>query len=608
MKISKLLPIIPLVVSGILMGCRGGGGGTANPITTGLSGTASVGAAITNANVILTDVNGKTLTTTTDSNGAYSLGDISTLTPPILVSVAGTVGGKPVTYNSMLSTVTAGSNNIANANPLTDAIVYQAAGQSPANLATTPSAMSSISASAISTAATNVTTALTSVLNGITTGSASGFNPISSSYVADGRSSYDKIYDLLSVYPSSSVGSSNISINIADKSGTNGTVTLASGQNSSSITPLPALPSAIANLAISGLQSQFSQFNSVVATTAGLNSSALSSLISNNFLLSGINKTSFINFVTSSSSNGYALGATLSNPVVNSCNTSGVCQISFNFTQPSGTPQPITFGWIYDQASGKWLMYGDQQPDMNIDFGSFAQLSNSAKTFQVGIGFNILGNIETGANNPYNSAVATFQTSAGTIDYTVYFAQKTSVGGACDPSNSAYNGLPIANNANPSSQVIDTSTGQACWTWVYYNDQAILNTINSHIINGGYQLIVKGYSSNNWTGSPVTFTQNLTTPLLTSSVLNSSMFPIIQAKNDSTGPYLYIPNAADYLLIGSVDFSSSSHSFAYNPNRNVALKQIYRPAPSDNFSSTETIQTYFVHARDKYGRDLRVNQ
>ena len=66
MKISKLLPIIPLVVSGILMGCGGGGGGTANPITTGLSGTASVGAAITNANVILTDVNGKTLTTTTD--------------------------------------------------------------------------------------------------------------------------------------------------------------------------------------------------------------------------------------------------------------------------------------------------------------------------------------------------------------------------------------------------------------------------------------------------------------------------------------------------------------------------------------------------------------
>jgi hypothetical protein len=76
MKISNLLPIIPLIASGILIGCGGGGGGSASS-SIGISGKVIDGY-IQGATVCL-DVNSNGIcdngepSTTTDANGNYSL-------------------------------------------------------------------------------------------------------------------------------------------------------------------------------------------------------------------------------------------------------------------------------------------------------------------------------------------------------------------------------------------------------------------------------------------------------------------------------------------------------------------------------------------------------
>ena len=255
----------------LLSACGGGGGGGgggvvgASGATSSLSGTASVGAPMAGATIIVTDVKGATLTTTADANGAYSFSNVSTLSAPLIVSASGFVGGTPVTYSSIVSTIPANSKIVANATPFTDAIAYQAAGQSPGNLATNPASMASITAETVKASSANVTSALAPILNGLSAGSATGYDPNSTAFTADGSSPYDKIHDLLSVYPSSAVDSTSFAINISDKSGQAGTVTILAGASNSSITPLPALPSAIANLALTKLIIRFNVLNNFLS-------------------------------------------------------------------------------------------------------------------------------------------------------------------------------------------------------------------------------------------------------------------------------------------------------------------------------------------------------
>jgi hypothetical protein len=413
-------------------------------------------------------------------------------------------------------------------------------------------------------------------------------------------------------HPASTSGS--YTINIADKSGTVGSTSITQGQT---VIPLPAIPSAIAALALASLEQEFASFNQSIATSTALNSDSFGSLISNSYLNNGMNKTQLLAYLRNPTGSLYLLGAKLSNPVINSCTTAGTCNVTFLVTLSDGSLNKINDTYIY--SSGSWYVYGNQQPDVQIGFETFAQLSNSSSSFVVGIDFGISGGVEPLASNPYNSATATFQDANGNVDYTVQFVQKTSVGGSCAPSSSNYYGLPITDVANPSSTTPDLSSANACNNWINFADQTVLNTINSHIAAGGYRIIVKAYTTNNWTGTPVIATQSLSTPLITSDVMNIAMFPQVQPKTDSTGPYLSIPNAGDYTLIGSVCLSSSTsvgycdmtnlppYTSVYNFNNNVALANSYRPKSADGWPSGQTIQSYFVHAQDKYGRDLRVN-
>jgi len=602
-----------------LAACGGGGGGgdvvgasgaTSNP---SLSGTASVGAPMAGATITVTDVNGVSLSTTADANGAYSFTNISTLSAPLIVSASGFVGGVPTTYSSIVSTIPANSKIVANATPFTDAIAYQAAGQSPGNLLTNPAAMASISAETIKASSVNVARALTTVLNGLSAGSATGYDPNSTAFTADGTNPYDKIHDLLSVYPSSSIDSTNFAINISDKSGQSGTVTIQSGASNGSVTPLPAVPSAIANLALSKLIIRFNSFNKLLTTPSGLNSPEFAAFFSNSFLETGQTKADFVSEARNPSSDMYFLGFKFSNPVVNSCTTSGVCNVSFLVANPKqASTSKVTIYYIYDATIGDWLAYGNQQPDIDDGFDTFAQLSTGSNKFRVGIDLNVRDKKKL---YPYNSAKAEFKDKSGTIDSTFYMKQKPTT---CPTTSNTYYGLPIANNTDPTSKVADA----ACNTWYFFDDETLPKKINPKIMQGGYTIVFTAYTDNNWSTGAVVKTVQVTTPLLTSDKINVSMFPKVLPKTDKTGPYLSIPNASDYSLIGSVCLSSVSLSVSgycnmtaplkqytsvYETNGEPSLLSVYRPIAATNWPSDQTIKTFFVHAKDKYGRDLRVN-
>ena len=608
--------IATLIITAIVAACGVGGGGVGTTVApnSSLSGTASIGAPMAGSIITLTDVTGAKQQATADANGAYNFTNIAGLKTPILVSASGYVGSNPTTYSGIVVSVNSGAVTVANVSPLTDSIVYQAAGQSTGTLRSNPSAMSNISTNAVTTSAANVATALANVLNGITPGSAAGYNPNSTSYVADGSISYDKVHDFVSVYVTPVSGSGAMAINIADKSGVGGATTITTGQT---VTPLPAMPAAIANMALSSLENGFIKLNSIISTASGLNGSGFSALFSDSYLDKGMTKTQLISLLRNSTGGFYLLGATFSNPMISSCSINGTCSVTFLVTLANGKFNKIDLTHIYNSSTGNWLFYGNQQGNVETSFSSFAQLSSSNNTFNVGIGFSIRGNAESAANNPYNSATATFQTANGAVDYTVKFIQKSSVGGSCLPSNSNYYGLPITDVTNPSTTAPDLSSFDACSTWIVVSDQSVLKIINSHIAAGGYQLVVNAYTSNNWTGAPVTVTESLMSPLITSDVINVAMFPKVVPVSGSSGPYLSISNASDYTQRGSVCMSSNtqigycdqtnmpSYTSLDNANDNMALLDKYTPVVA--WPTGQTLRTYFFMTVDKYGRDLRVN-
>jgi hypothetical protein len=575
------------ILAATLISC--GGSSSSTTSSTSLSGSSSAGAPMSNAAIKVYDSTGKTLTTTADANGAYSFSDISSLTPPLYITATGTVGGNSTTYTTILPTVIAGTSSTANVTPITDAIVYQVAGQSPANLASNTNLISQISTSSLASTVTNVSTALSNVLEGLQSGSSTGYNPITTSFVANGVSPFDKINDLISTYTTvqTSNGSNSVTIGFSDKSGSSGSVEIAKG--ASGITPLTKIPSVITSLPIDSLISTFAKFNSLISTSSSASSDALGTFFDDGFLDSGDNKSTFLTFIRNSSY-GF-IGGSLTNPQIKKCDASGVCQVSFLFNKSDGTTSPVTVGFKYNSTTQTWTCYGNQNPNLQSGFQSYATLNTSNNTISVGIDFGIQGNHNS---QPYNSASAIFQDKNGNVDHQINFVNKN----ACPTSSSNYYGLPIDDPTNPNNST-------TCDNWIQISNEAPLQAVNTKIKNGGYSLIIKAYTSYDRTGTPVTITEQLTTPFITSDTVNPSYFPQVSALTDSTGPYISIPNAADFELIGSVYLRSASHTTQYNYNSNTPLQNTYRPKSSDGWASSETITSFFVHAQDKYGRDLR---
>jgi hypothetical protein len=332
----------------------------------------------------------------------------------------------------------------------------------------------------------------------------------------------------------------------------------------------------------------------------------MASFFSDSFKDDGLTKPDFLDIVRSPTRGFYWLGAKFSNPVVLSCSSAGVCDVSFLLTLANGGQDGPIVTFKYEPSIGDWVVYGNQQEDLQDGFNSFAQLSNSNGVFWVGLDFGIQKR-----DNPdyYNSAKAEFKDKNGNVDTTHYFLQKPST---CPTNSRTYYGLPYANTQNPTSQTPDAD----CNSWFNFNSETLLKTMNTKILQGGYKVVVTAYTSNNWTGASIVKEVPVKTPFLTSDKVNASMFPVVRPKVDSSGPYLDIPNASDFILTGSVCLSSiggcdmtnlPNYTSHYQHNFNVPLLSKYRPIAADGWPVGVNIRSYFVHAQDKYGRDLRVN-
>jgi hypothetical protein len=298
-----------------------------------------------------------------------------------------------------------------------------------------------------------------------------------------------------------------------------------------------------------------------------------------------------------------------------------VCIVQISVYNPTAiVPFPIQLPFIYDSGSAKWLVYGNQQPDLRNNFTSYAKLVSSSGAISVGFEFNIYGPVEASSSGntfggtPYNSATVSFQNSAGVVDYTIYFVQKPGLAGTnsnCDKTSSNYSGLPIANLANPTSNVSDNST---CSTTTNpFSDETILHTINNKIMAGGYQLVTKAYTSNNWTGTAVVRTDIFPpSPIAATNILSVASFPSAQVKTDSTGPYLAISNSSPFVQNGhqcisslnSCDYTNSPNYTYSSSGASNAAPTVIRPSPA--WPSGQSINSFSLHLQNAAGWDIFV--
>lgn len=183
------------IISLGLTACSGGGGSSSSstPASSSVSGVAATGAPLSGALILLTDKNGKTVSTTANEDGTYSL-DVTGLTAPFVIVATGAVGDAQTTQASIVSDApAAGSSSTANINPLTNAIAtLLSSGSDPSAL---NSNLGSVTASSIS----NATALLNTALGGLASasGAKSNFNPITDTATANGTG-FDKLLDNLS--------------------------------------------------------------------------------------------------------------------------------------------------------------------------------------------------------------------------------------------------------------------------------------------------------------------------------------------------------------------------------------------------------------------------
>jgi hypothetical protein len=163
-----------------------------------------------------------------------------------------------------------------------------------------------------------------------------------------------------------------------------------------------------------------------------------------------------------------------------------------------------------------------------------------------------------------------------------------------------------------------------CATWIDLDDDADdIREMNQIIKAGGIRLRARAYSSPDWTGVHVAQSEIIIiNPLLHPDDITKDMFPSVEMTRDASGPLLRVTNASNFRLVGSVCLSSADspqycdmtnlprHTSEYRPRTPGVpepLSSIYRPKDADRWDTDATIRSYFINARDKYGRNLRVS-
>jgi hypothetical protein len=429
-----------------LAACGGGGGSSGNSATTSnatptsMAGTVAVGGSVVGANITVIDATGKSVATTSDAWGNYSI-SLSGLTAPLLIVASDPTGVHP-TLASVFASIPTGTSApvVGNVTTLTTAVAaLLTTSGNPLELTGSGSLSSLAQTASVTAAIAKLNTALSNILpaNGL---NAASFDPVGTAFTAN-QTGADAVIDAVQVVPAPTGGTQIIS-SAAPSSG------IALNQATSVSTPLTAPPTSAAYLSL---------VMAALTQCLGGTTSACSQAVDANY-----------------KENGYTTFATAHSKLTASGVTIGTPQTLEFFTGAGGVQDALvsipytTTGGVagtevtvaQQTGSNTWDIIGNQQP-YNVSITSYLSRwqfldANDSPYSRYEAGLNI--SIPVGGVNPSNLASASV-TGPG-INGTLYLVPRAAAG------NSTLALTSTAQTSVPTGGVTSGSnTNLYRWSW-----------------------------------------------------------------------------------------------------------------------------------------------
>lgn len=426
-----------------LAACGGGGSGSgtaSNATPTSMAGTVAVGGSVIGANITVIDATGKSVTTTSDASGNYSI-SLSGLTAPLLVVASDPTGVHP-TLASVVASIPTGTSApvVGNVTTLTTAVAaLLTTSGNPLELTGSGSLSSLAQTSSVTAAIAKLNTALSNILpaNGLTVAS---FDPVGTAFTAN-QTGADAVIDAVQVVPAPTGGSQIISSASPSNS-------IALNQSTSVSTPLAAPPASAAYL---------SQVMTALTQCLAGTSSACSNAIDANYKENGF--TTFAAAHPKIAASGVTIGTPQTLEFFTG--TGGVQEalVSIPYTTSGGVAgTEVTV--VQLTSGGAWDIIGNQQ-QYNVSIWSYLSRwqfldTNDASYNRYEAGLNI--SIPVGGPNPANLASASV-TGPG-INGTLYLVPRAASG------NSTLALTSTAQTSVPTGGVTSGSnTNLYRWSW-----------------------------------------------------------------------------------------------------------------------------------------------
>ena len=568
----------------ILTACGGGGGGSSS---TTLKGTVATGAPLGLGTVTILDSTGKTVTTSTDSDGLYSV-DIASLTAPMILKFNGySALGAPLTLYSVIENKTDGTSNIANITPITDAMLALISGQSGTSFFESPD-FAKINSSSISQTNTLLLNNISPLL--VATSTASNFDFIKSEFTAN-KSGFDMVLELIqaNTMPSKSIGASN-SVMISGK--------LASG--SIELTPPSGGLSSGGSASVNGSIQSNSQMpvginfgkidtlianvNTIIASNSSM-VSRLEALTDDNFRHDGELKNSIW---TGAISNGFT-SLTLSKGSIIGCNfnTPFICDVSFLAKSNTASVTPFKFNIPLIYKNGSWYFYGNQNKfNTYIQTTYYNMIDFTSSTIQ---------------KSPY-SAFETFFSTEG-----AYGSQANNANlYVLSPS-----GWQLIGNISKASNSFGTpGVDSFVYNEFQPSDSDIDNLFNISIALGGLQFKMDILDSSNVVINTTNY-YNIPLPMKQSQLLNMEFIGLSNEGLTNLKQY----TGQNSLTMNLESFGGSFESISLNKNwndtNNLNLTQSstnltpYSKSVTVNFSNSTALSSNKYRAFDMFGKDAQ---
>lgn len=358
-----------------------------------LTGTVAVGRALTNAPVTMKDATGKTKSTTSDSNGHYTL-DVTGLSTPFVITSIDPFGVAGTQYSVVPALPTSGNNVVANVTPLTTAVTaLLTASGNPADVLANVSAVTKTN---VNSAVSKLNTALSSMLvaNGL---NATTFDPIGQTFVPD-QTGADAVIDSVLVTNSAT----GAGLQIASLSAPNTAIQLNSGTTVTgqlaTVTQPANYLASLQNLLMKCMSDKQSGATTSTACDSAIDTSYKhygkdfsqnhASILVKGAALTGIKTVAFLTSGTL---------PTITNPAA---------LVNFMLTAADGT-KAIESDIVQQKSDGSWDIIGNQQDyDIRISpfLGRVQSIKDHSVRYESGVQIDISSTI-FGSINPSAEAV-----------------------------------------------------------------------------------------------------------------------------------------------------------------------------------------------------------